>query len=139
MDYKKLSKIADSANFTPAQGYMTAPEKLFASIGNKEGVEVFKTKGDTSVGEEYEARDGRIWTLADLYTVKYNGDELKFNVACLSNEGWNPSSKTGFVEGRNGGKIYVGKSFGWILNNGPKQTWREVAASIKNQLHAIGL
>ena len=139
MDYKKLAKVADSINYEPAEGYMAAPDKLFASIGKKEGVEVTKSQGNTSVGKVYERRDGRVWTLANLYTVKYGDKELKFDIACLSNEGWDPSSKTGWSEDASGKKWYVGKSFGWILNNGPKETWREISNRIKEQLKRIGL
>lgn len=139
MDYQKLSRVADSINFEPADGYMAAPDKLFSSIGNQDGVVVTKSNGDTRVGAPYERRDGRVWTLANLYTVEFGGKTLKFDVACLSNEGWDPSSKTGWSEDRNGKKWYVGKSFGWILNGGPKETWRDVSNRIKQELKSIGL
>lgn len=127
-------------NFKPSGGdsFMAAPDKLFYSLSKKPGVIVVKKQGDTSVGAPYERRDGRVWTIAYNYSVEFQGKQLSFNVATLSNEGYDPGSK-GWVTTRNGGRTFTGKSFGWLLGRSDKMTWSEVRSRIKSQLSTIGL
>lgn len=84
------------------------------------GLTVTTSQGDTSVGRDYEARNGRAWTVAVRYTIDYKGKSIDINVANITNEG--------------------GGSYGYIAGNRfYKSTWADAKHTIKWELKKIGI
>lgn len=95
-------------------------DKLFTKLVNKnEGLVVEVHQGDTSVGSDYEARNGRAWTIANKYVLTFNGVQKIINVANVTCEG--------------------GGTYGFIVNRGPKTTWRDSQQRIEAMLKIEGL
>lgn len=115
--------------------FMSSPDNIFTRFAKKHptGFVIEVSRGDTSVGAPWEHRDGRVWTIANKYTVS-NGEITKtFDIANLTNEGYDPSVKSGWVTDVNGKKWFVGSSFGWLLN-GIKMKFSEVKSAVEQAL-----
>lgn len=114
--------------------YMASPDKLFTSLIKKypTGLSVIRTDGDTSVGESYEHRNGRVWTIAHKYTVSTKNDSIVFDIASLTNEGWDPNEKSGYST-KSGKKIFVGRSYGWFLD-GVKRPFSEIRSIVQEKV-----
>lgn len=94
-------------------------DKLFTKLVDKnDGLVVEVRQGDTSVGRDYEARNGRAWTIANKYVLTFNGEKKYINVANVTNEG--------------------GGTYGFIVNRGPKTTWRDAQRRIESMLKTAG-
>lgn len=91
------------------------------------------SSGDTSVGAQWERRDGRVWTLANKYTVSNGEKTMIFDIANLTNEGYDPSVKSGWFTDENGKKWFTGSSYGWLLNGG-KMKFSEIKAVVERDL-----
>lgn len=95
-------------------------DKVFTKLVDKnDGLVVEVRQGDTSVGRDYEARNGRAWTIANKYVLTFNGGKKYINVANVTNEG--------------------GGTYGFIVNRGPKTTWRVAQQRIESMLKIEGL
>lgn len=125
-----------SFDYNPGS-YMASPDKLFTSIVKKfpTGVSVTRTDGDTSVGKSYEHRNGRVWTIAHRYTVSTKKGSVVFDIASLTNEGWNPSEKSGYST-KSGKKVFVGRSYGWFLN-GAKRSFSEIRSIVLEKVSKL--
>ena len=117
---------------------MSSPDNIFTRFAKKHptGYVIEVSGGDASVGAPYERRDGRVWTIANKYTVS-NGEKTEtFDIANLTNEGYNPSVKSGWDTDASGKKWFVGSSFGWLLN-GSKMKFSELKASVERSLESF--
>lgn len=95
-------------------------DKLFTKLVDKnKGLVVEVHQGDTSVGRDWEARNGRAWTIANKYILTFNGEKKYINVANVTNEG--------------------GGTYGFIVNRGPKASWRDAQQRIESMLKIEGL
>lgn len=84
------------------------------------GLTITTSRGNTSVGRDYEARNGRAWTIAARYTVEYKGKSIDINVADITNEG---GGSYGFI---------VGYQYG-------KTSWAKAKVVIIDKLREIGI
>ena len=125
-----------SFDYNP-DSYMASPDKLFVSLIKKHptGMSIIRTDGNTSVGASYEHRNGRIWTIAHKYTVSTKNGVLSFDIASLTNEGWDPNEKSGYST-KTGKKVFVGRSYGWFLD-GVKRTFSDIRSIVQSKVESL--
>lgn len=115
---KVKSSFNNKVNSTALRPANVFFRKLVRAIPT--GLTVTTSKGDTSVGRDYESRNGRAWTIAVKYTVEYKGKSVDINVANVTNEG--------------------GGSYGYIAGRQyDKSTWAYAKQIIKSYLTKIGI
>ena len=123
---------------TESGRFLSFPDNIFTRFAKKHptGYVVEVSKGDASVGDPWKHRDGSVWTMANRYTVSNGEKTMIFDIANLTNEIYDPSVKSGWYTDEDGNKLFVGASYGWLLN-GRKMKFSKIKKTVESTLEGF--